>query len=404
MLKTTFTYTDFTHLVHAVLESSFHIRVSQTNDIKLLSNYMDIEFRKMLWPNFDLKLLEIPANQKGCLYILQSAMEFTTLLFAFPKDISKDLLIIGPFLETEPDHHFLTKLLRKNDLSENLRNAFTTYYHSLPVAHSINVISTLHHLLSFFISDYDTSNIHYIDFSKAKPSLTDYSHNDDSEFYMAYHQKYKNCLDNLFKTIRLGQDATFLLNEYMELTGLSRSNSIEKIKNNLYILNTHFESALLKENLSAVQIGQLSFKNQIEIEHTYSKNTLIKLPYKMLQKYSNLMTHYSLTQYSYTVQKAIEYINFNLQLNLTLSTIAKYMDKNPNYLSTQFKKELGKTITRYIQERRIDEAKRMLISTNMSVQEIANLVGIEDLSWFSKLFKNITKMSPTEYRMQLHDV
>ena len=121
----------------------------------------------------------------------------------------------------------------------------------------------------------------------------------------------------------------------------------------------------------------------------------------MLQRYSKLFVNHNVQQYSYTISQAIEYINLNLQSNLSLSTIAKALKKNPNYLSTQFKKELGKTITKYIQERRIEEAIRMLDSTNMTIQQIAHLVGIEDLSWFSKLFKSMTHMSPTEYKEKL---
>lgn len=399
MLINQFSYNDFCQLIISILESSFHIHTIRIDDMSQFNNHIDLEFRRMIWPNFDARLLEGSKTPTGTLYVLKSSMEFTTLLFAFPHDISHDFLIIGPFLETEPDHQFLTHLLKKNELAEHLRNAFSIYYNALPIANSVNVISTLHQLLHFFISDYDASNIHYIDFSKNKPIHSDFQ--DDSDFYIEYHKKYKTCLDELFTLIRLGKDATPVLNEYIELTGLLRSKSIEKIKNNLYILNTHFESALLKEQLPATQVGQLSLKYQLSIESETSIAKLIKLPYKMLQKYSKLISNHNLKQYSYTIGQAIEYINFNLQSKLSLATIANALDKNPNYLSTQFKKEFGKTLTQYIQERRIEEAIYMLHSTNMSIQAIAQLVGIEDLSWFSKLFKSITQLTPTEYRQQM---
>ncbi|MBP3887774.1 MAG: helix-turn-helix transcriptional regulator [Cellulosilyticum sp.] len=399
MLIHQFHYTDVCNLIISILESSFHIHTTKISNMSTFNNEFDLKFRKIIWPHLDIDLLEMPKTKQGALYVLQSSMEFTTLLFAFPEKISSDMLIIGPFLETEPDALFLTHLLKKNGLSESLRKTFSTYYNSLPIAPSVNVISTLHQLLSFFIVGYDLCNVRYIDFSKNKPTLSDYQ--DDSEFYIEYHKKYKNCLDTLYNHMRLGKDATPILNDYIELTGLLRSNSIEKIKNNLYILNTQFESALLKEQLSATQVGQLSLKNQWAIESETSESKLIKLPYKMLQRYSKLFVNHNVQQYSYTISQAIEYINLNLQSNLSLSTIAKALKKNPNYLSTQFKKELGKTITKYIQERRIEEAIRMLDSTNMTIQQIAHLVGIEDLSWFSKLFKSMTHMSPTEYKEKL---
>ena len=170
----------------------------------------------------------------------------------------------------------------------------------------------------------------------------------------------------------------------------------------MYILNTQFESELLKEHVSPVQVRQLYLKNQMEIEKETSRVKLIKLPYKMLKKYSDLLSNYNLQQYSYTVRSALEYINLNLQNNLSLSTISEAINKNSSFLSSQFKKETGNTVTRYIQEKRIEESIRLLTHTDMTIQEISYSVGIDDLSWFSKLFKSITNMSPTKYRANLH--
>ena len=66
------------------------------------------------------------------------------------------------------------------------------------------------------------------------------------------------------------------------------------------------------------------------------------------------------------------------------------------------KKENGKTLTKYIQEKRIEEAIRMIANTDMTIQEISHSVGIDDLSWFSKLFKSITGVSPTKYRANMY--
>ena len=241
-----------------------------------------------------------------------------------------------------------------------------------------------------------------MDFSKNKPKLSGYNY-DDSEFYIQYYRKYKSYLEDIFKCIRLGVDATNILNDYIELTGILKVSCIDKLKKNLYILNTQFESELLKEPLSPVQVHQLYLKNQQEIEQETSRVKLIKLPYKILKKYSSLLLNYNLQKYSYTVRAAIEYININLQNNLSLSTISEAINKNPSFLSSQFKKETGSTITRYIQEKRIEESIRMLTYTDLTIQEISHLVGIDDLSWFSKLFKNITNMSPTKYRANMHN-
>lgn len=406
MLITSFTYKDFYNLITSILDSSFNIRTTKICNISDFTNYVDIEFRKIIWPDYNYEngfnMDELLQMKKGALCIVQSAMEFTTIVFSFPEEISNDILIIGPFLEVEPEDRFIVNLLKKNHLPESLKRTLSIYYNSLPVANSIKVILTLHTLLGSFISKYDPSSMYYIDFSKSKPKLIDYTYNDDSEFYIEYHKRYKSCLDDIFKSIRFGKDGTKILNDYIELTGIFKVNSIEKVKNNLYILNTQFESELLKEPISPAQIRQLSIKNQLRIETETSKVRLIKLPYKMLKEYGNLISNYNLQEYSYTVRSAIEYINLNLQSSLSLSAISKAIGKNSSFLSNQFKKETGNTITRYIQERRIKESIRLLSNNDLTIQEISHLVGIDDLSWFSKLFKNITNMSPSQYRSNMY--
>ena len=405
MLITNFDYNDFYNLITSILDSSFNISITKIHDPSDFNNYVDIEFRKIVWPDYNheykANMDELLQMKKGALCILQSAMDFITIVFSFPREISTDIIVIGPFLEVEPDDTFVINLLNKNSLPEGLRKTISTYYNSLPVANALNVISTLHTVLGAFISDYDPSNMYYIDFSKNKPKLSDYNY-DDSEFYIQYHKKYKFCLEEIFKCIRLGIDATNILNDYIELTGILKGSCIDRLKNNLYILNTQFESELLKEHVSPVQVRQLYLKNQMEIEKETSRVKLMKLPYKMLKKYSDLLSNYNLQQYSYTVRSALEYINLNLQNNLSLSTISEAINKNSSFLSNQFKKETGNTVTRYIQEKRIEESIRLLTHTDMTIQEISYSVGIDDLSWFSKLFKSITNMSPTKYRANLH--
>lgn len=405
MLKTTFNYDDFYNIISSVLNSSFNISTTKIGEVSELNNYLNLEFRKVIWNNDDNNISMIDGvsqMKKNALCIVHSAMEFTTIAFSFSREISNDVLFIGPFLENEPNDEFVSNILKKNNIDKNLKKAITTYYNSLPIANSSKVILTLHTLLESFIINYDSSSMYYIDFSKDKIKLSDYSYEKESQFYIEYHKQYKSYLDNIFKHVKIGKDAADILNDYIELTGMLKSSSIDKIKNNLYILNTQFELELLKEPISPAQVRELYLKIQLEIECESSKIKLSKIPFKMFRRYSNLISNYNLQDYSYTVRCAIEYINFNLQSNLSLSTISESIGKNSSFLSNQFKKETGKTITRYIQEKRIEEATNMLTYTDLTVQEISNLVGIDDLSWFSKLFKSITNMSPTKYRADIY--
>ena len=71
---------------------------------------------------------------------------------------------------------------------------------------------------------------------------------------------------------------------------------------------------------------------------------------------------------------------------------------SPSYLSALFKQEVGKTLTEYVNSKRIERAMQLLETTRLQVQTIAQNCGILDVHYFSKIFKKTTGMTPKEYR------
>jgi len=118
----------------------------------------------------------------------------------------------------------------------------------------------------------------------------------------------------------------------------------------------------------------------------------------MVKVYCQLVNKYSVKDYSPTVQKVIVMIESNLASDLTLSELANTLNINASYLSTVFKKETGKTITGYVNEKRIELAQELLKTTNLQVQTIAQYCGIIDVHYFTRLFKKLTGVSPKQFR------
>ncbi len=83
---------------------------------------------------------------------------------------------------------------------------------------------------------------------------------------------------------------------------------------------------------------------------------------------------------------------------LFIDQIAGQVYLTPNYLSTLFKKETGKTIGNYLTEVRLQQSVKLLTQTNMKLYDISRAVGYKDTNYFSKIFKKYYQMSPSEYR------
>jgi len=101
---------------------------------------------------------------------------------------------------------------------------------------------------------------------------------------------------------------------------------------------------------------------------------------------------------NYIVTKVMEYIEANYTKNIKTNMIADFVHVNSSYLSRLFKKETGETITEVINKYRVDKAKELLSNKNIRTYEVASLVGIDDSTYFSQVFKKYAGLSPTEYR------
>lgn len=98
--------------------------------------------------------------------------------------------------------------------------------------------------------------------------------------------------------------------------------------------------------------------------------------------------------------QAMNYIEKNYNSGLQIHDVASYLGLHPNYLSAVFKQETGKTPKQYMMELRIRKASELLRQTDYPILVISKSVGYADQLTFSRAFKSMTGMSPTDYRQQ----
>ncbi|MBD1382187.1 helix-turn-helix domain-containing protein [Metabacillus arenae] len=103
-------------------------------------------------------------------------------------------------------------------------------------------------------------------------------------------------------------------------------------------------------------------------------------------------------KYSKIVRDSQNYIFKHIYEDLTLAKLAEHVLVNPKYLSNLFKKEVGIPVTDYIQKTKIDEAKKLMSFSNYSLLEIHALLNFSDQSYFTKVFKKHTGLTPKQYR------
>ena len=97
-------------------------------------------------------------------------------------------------------------------------------------------------------------------------------------------------------------------------------------------------------------------------------------------------------------KEIIDYVKEHYNENITNATIAEYFHYHPNYVSNIISKTTGKSLHKYVITYRIYKAINILQSTDVSISEVAEMVGIPDIQHFSKTFKNIVGTSPRAFK------
>lgn len=107
--------------------------------------------------------------------------------------------------------------------------------------------------------------------------------------------------------------------------------------------------------------------------------------------------------HSALIKSAVEEIvNSYTRMDFSLQVLSGTLQVSPNYLSARFKEETGMGFVRYLNEKRMERAKGLLGDVSRKVYEVAYMCGIEDVRYFTRLFKEYVGVTPKEYRDKLH--
>ncbi len=98
------------------------------------------------------------------------------------------------------------------------------------------------------------------------------------------------------------------------------------------------------------------------------------------------------------MEQTMNYINNNINNPITVDSVCDYLGYNRDYISKQFLRCYGISIKKYIDQKKISAAKHLLISSKMSLEQIASAIGFENAQQFYKFFNYHEKISPTQFR------
>ncbi len=102
--------------------------------------------------------------------------------------------------------------------------------------------------------------------------------------------------------------------------------------------------------------------------------------------------------------KVLVFISKHLKETLTVKDLANYCNLSPDHFTRNFKANFGVTPNKYIQVRRIERAQFLLLSTKDSLEQISASVGMPNMSYFSRKFKEIVGVTPGTFRKKQRNI
>lgn len=167
--------------------------------------------------------------------------------------------------------------------------------------------------------------------------------------------------------------------KYLEYAGMSRDNPV------IHLNNSAFENETLK-------LVKLFEKEGCPSEIALN-NKLLKC-FSSIEKSMKTGVKESVNY----VDSALAYIEDNFMKGISSVDVADFVNLNRSYLFKIFKQQTGLSVSQYLIKYRMNKACGFFREYDFTVSEVAQMVGISDIYYFSKLFKKFMEISPTEYK------
>ncbi len=295
----------------------------------------------------------------------------------------------GPVLMLKPEDFLLDEIIEKNVLNPENAKKIKEYINRIPIVKP-EIVTSLSHML-MMVS-------HYITGDKATPDSTSVSH------YLNRRPSFKNYPidkeNQLLSCVSIGDKvgAQKVLNEILGYIFFSGEDNFNVTRYRMLELVVLLSRAALEGGAQQEEIFGL---NNRYINQIYQLTTLDDLTLwlsKILLRFTDCVFNFKNVKNKDIIYKTIEYTNAKYMEKISLEEIATHVNLSPSYFSKLFKTETGINYSTYLNQVRVEKSKELLLNEDLTLVEISNLVGFEEQSYFTKVFRRITGTTPGKFR------
>lgn len=315
----------------------------------------------------------------------------------------KGAVVGGPVQMMEPDEFLLEESLQKNGFKTNELSEVMEHIKDIPIisTEAVNSLAEMLFILAAYISDMKPS-LFMSGFNENQPDISDYLNylntmgGDEESLYSYPIQKEKELLSLISIGDKSGSQK--LINELFGHIFFSSGGNFDIIKARVLELIILLSRAALSGGADIEQIFGLNYNYIKDIQGFKSVDELAEWLKLIMSRFTDLVFDLTNVKHVDVIYKAIDYIKQNFTRKLSLEEVASKVFLSPSYFSKIFNEEMKLSYNAYLNQLRIEMSKNLLLDNSLSLIDISSRVGFEDQSYFSKVFKKITGVSPGKYR------
>ena len=204
----------------------------------------------------------------------------------------------------------------------------------------------------------------------------------------------------LLECIRSGNqtEAQKILNEILGYVFFTSGRDLDVIKARVLELAVLLSRAALQGGADNEQIFGLNFRY---LQQLYTMTDADDIAYglsRIMRRFTDCVFILKDVKHVDVIQRSIAYIKKHHMERIPLDEIAAHVSLSPTYFSRLFKEEMKTTFTEFLNRYRITKAKSLLVNSRIPIIDVAGLVGFEDQSYFTKVFKKHSGVSPGRFR------
>lgn len=321
-------------------------------------------------------------------------------------EIKEGCVFAGPFSMGEMDINVIENIINMNSITPDMVMTVIRQVENLD-NYSAERVQKFSDLLYMAISgcfqnwhEYNRQNDKYNEQIKVGNQVGKYRKFND---VIAKDSEYTDVLERLKSHIirKEKEEALKTLEVLLEKIFVNTSGNLDLIK--LRVINVYAQMFDLAQKRGVINKKILSYKGTF-LKKITEVTSLIEVEEIMRQEveyYVDELFVYVQHEHSPLIEKAVQYINDNYMEKISLRDLAGYLHINESYLSKLFKKEFSQCFTDYLNEIRINNSIILMRDQSKNLLEIANSVGFNNQSYFTKIFIKNKGISPKHYRQEM---